>query len=258
MPMAETASGMRVTDTTGRHYLDASGGAIVLNVGHGREEIARAVYDQIIRCDYTHPTMFTVGGAIHHVTILVTDIRGYTSMSEKIGADLLAQVLSRWCRAASEIVGNNGGVVDKFIGDAIMVRWTDDGQLDVSPVVAALRTAHELNTEVGRIGAEFPDLPHKLKIGVGINTGQAVLGNVGGSNKDYTALGDSVNLAFRFESASKTLGKDVVIGPKSYEQLPEEIYESHIESVEVKGKEKPISVCALTYDDLAAILEKGL
>lgn len=208
--------------------------------------------------EFTHPTMFTVGGAIHHVTILVTDIRGYTPMSEKIGADLLAQVLSRWCRAASEIVGNNGGVVDKFIGDAIMVRWADDGQIDVTPVVAALRTAHELNVEVGTIGAEFPDLPDGLKIGVGINTGQAVLGNVGGSNKDYTALGDSVNLAFRFEKASKTLGKDVVIGPKSCEQLPAEICEPHMESVEVKGKDKPITVCALTYGELAAIIEKGL
>jgi len=208
--------------------------------------------------EFTHPTMFTVGGAIHHVTTLVTDIRGYTPMSEKLGADLLAQVLSRWCRAASEVVGNNGGVVDKFIGDAIMVRWIDDGQIDVSPVAAALRTAHHLNIEAGVIGTEFPDLPHTFKIGVGINTGQAVLGNVGGSNKDYTALGDSVNLAFRFEKASKELGKDVVLGPKSYEQLPAEVCEGHIVQIKVKGKDKPIDVCAFTYAQLADLLDKGL
>lgn len=221
-----------------------------------QEEVAEAEADD--EDEFTHPTMFTVGGAIHHVTTLVTDIRGYTPMSEKIGADFLAQILSRWCRVASEIVGNNGGVVDKFIGDAIMVRWADDGQIDVSPVVAALYTAHQLNIEAGVIDTEFPDLPNEFKIGVGINTGQAVLGNVGGSNKDYTALGDSVNLAFRFEKASKELGKDVVLGPKSYEQLPNDICESHIVPVQVKGKEKPINVCAFSYAELAEILEKGL
>lgn len=200
--------------------------------------------------EHTHPTMVTMGGAIHQITVLVTDVRGYTSMSEKLPVDILARVMSSWFRVASEIVARNDGVVDKFIGDAIMVRWTDEPKDSISTVLSALKTAVEFNKELDGINAQFPDLPAPLKIGIGINSGQAVLGNVGGSSRDYTALGDSVNLAFRFESASKELGKDVVIGPTSCEQVKEELVKSNLQSIKVKGKEDPIQVCALTFDQI--------
>jgi len=200
--------------------------------------------------EHTHPTMVTMGGAIHQITVLVTDVRGYTSMSEKLPVDILARVMSSWFRVASEIVARNDGVVDKFIGDAVMVRWTDEQIEGFSPVLSALKTAMEFNKELYGINAQFPDLTSSLKIGIGINSGQAVLGNVGGSSRDYTALGDSVNLAFRLESASKELGKDVVIGPTSCEQITKEVVESNQQSVTVKGKENPILVCALTFDQI--------
>ena len=174
-------------------------------------------------------------------------------MSEKLPVDLLARVMSNWFRVASEIVIKNDGVVDKFIGDAIMVRWTEEPTNKIAPVTSALKTAVEFNKALHGINAQFPDLPAPLRIGIGINSGQAVLGNVGGSSRDYPALGDSVNLAFRLESASKELGKDVVIGPTSCEQMKKEIVKSNLHEITVKGKEAPIRACALTFDQIEDI-----
>ena len=205
--------------------------------------------------EYTNPTMLTVGGVIHKVTVLVTDVRGYTPMSERLSVDSLANVMSTWFRGSNEIVGRNSGVIDKFIGDAIMARWTHEKNDHRSAVISALRVAQELNLEAAKINTEFPELPYPFRIGVGINTGEAVLGNVGGnSRRDFTALGDSVNLAFRLETATKDLKKDVVLGPDSFAQLDAGLCSPNMSSVQVKGKDTPVKVCALKFEEIDAYL----
>jgi len=200
-------------------------------------------------------TRLTTGAEFKHITILVSDIRNYTSMSEKMPVDKLAKLLAAWFRQVGRIVDGNGGTVDKYIGDAVMVRWlTSEDKTDTSAipsVIPALKTAHELNKATHDLNSRFTDLPYPIKIGVGINSGEAVLGNVGGDNRrDYTALGDSVNLAFRLESSSKSLQTDIVIGPDSYKQLDESVWSNRLQSIKVKGKEDAISVCTLSFDDL--------
>jgi adenylate cyclase len=204
-------------------------------------------------------TIPSLGGRMQKITVLVTDIRDFTPMSEQTPADLLAQILGRWFRASNDIVERNGGIIDKFIGDAVMARWVEErGGTKVHPVISALKAVHEMQTLAARLAGEFPDFTHQFRIGAGINTGEAVLGNVGAnSRRDYTALGDAVNLAFRFESATKGLKKDIVLGPDSYRHLPESIWESTVQSIIVKGKEKPISVFAMNFDDLAALISTG-
>jgi adenylate cyclase len=199
-------------------------------------------------------TMLTIGAVMQNMTIAVADIRDYTGFSESVSVDLLAAVLGRWFRRVNEIVEQNGGVVDKFIGDAVMLRWLTSNRDPAESIRSALKTAHEMHLESRALRRRFPQLPHPLRIGVGINTGHAMLGTMGSSKRDYTALGDSVNVAFRLEEATKTLKADVVIGHDSYKHLPEAMWQGHESSVKVKGKRKPLEVCALTFDQLAEIL----
>lgn len=210
------------------------------------------------RSDAT-PTVLSIGSKVQTLTILVVDIRDYTVMSEKISVDLLAVVLGRWVRCTSEIAEKNGGVIDHFIGDAVMMRWLTGKQEIHDSVAAALKTAYEMNRASSVLSKEFRALPHPLKIGVGINTGEAILGNVGATSRcDYTALGDSVNLAFRFESESKSLGTDVVIGPDSYKHLPNKVWERRLHSIKVKWKDKPVTVCALNFDQVGKIIDSAV
>lgn len=199
-------------------------------------------------------TVLAVGNVVQRITVLVIDIRNYTPLSEQIPVSLLATVLGCWFSAANEIVEKNDGVVDKYIGDAVMVRWVMDRRDPdrAKSVKAALTTAHDMNLASETVSKDFPDLPYPLKIGAGINTGQAALSSTDASGRrDFTALGDSVNLAFRLESATKTLNTDVVLGPDSYKHLPNDVWENNLQSITVKGKEKPITVCALTFEQAA-------
>jgi adenylate cyclase len=207
--------------------------------------------------DVTNPTavaqqtVLATGNVVQRVTILVMDIRNFTPLSEQVSPSFLAAVIGGWFRVASDIAQKNGGEVDKYIGDAVMLRWIADVRKKDESVVAALTTAHEMNLATDAISKDFPALPSPLKIGAGVNTGEAALGGMG---RDFTVLGDAVNLAFRFEKATKILQRDIVIGPDSYKYLPREIWEKHLVSVSVKGKEKPVTICALTFEDLAARL----
>jgi adenylate cyclase len=163
-------------------------------------------------------------------------------------------MMAKWFKLATQVIEEHAGTIDKFIGDAIMVRWTIDYKKDVKvSVVNALNVAKRLNEISAQINAFYPELPLPFRVGVGINTGRAVLGNMGGAGyREYTALGDAVNMAFRFESESKKLGKDVVIGHDSCIHLPKTLWEKSLEAVAIKGKAEAVSVWAITFD----VLEK--
>jgi adenylate cyclase len=201
-------------------------------------------------------TMTSMGVQVEEITLLVCDIRNYTPISESMSSSELASLMAKWFKMATKAIDECSGTIDKFIGDAIMVRWSSGtGRSDPSAVMNALRTAHKLNAICLQINAAFTRLPHPFKLGVGINTGPAVLGSIGGSGyREYTVIGDSVNVAFRFETESKNLGKDVVVGPESYKYLPQQLWCRSLQSITVKGKSEPISVWAITFDELDAVL----
>lgn len=228
------------------------------------DEISIGGYTMTFHCDEpdnakTHveaapQTMMSFGSKICNLTVLVSDIIGYTDLSSKADPDLLASVLGAWCRAVSESTEKHGGVVDKFIGDAVMVRWVTEGAKLEESIMSALKLSHDINVVTTTINQTFPDLPTPLSVGVGINTGQAILGSVGGSTRrDYTAIGDAVNIAFRLESATRGLNCDIVIGESSYKHLPKQIWEGKVRQVQVKGKDKPLTVSALTFADISEL-----
>jgi adenylate cyclase len=199
--------------------------------------------------------MLTVGSSMHDVTILVADVREYTRIAESISVDSLALLMAKLFRECTRAVEKQAGVVDKFIGDAVMARWVAEERRVAGTALSALKAAHEIWRAVEEIGRQASGLPCPLRVGVGINTGRAVLGNIGaGMPSDYTAVGDAVNVAFRLEAASKELEADVVLGSDSFRHLPNALWQKHLRSVSVKGKREMLTVCAFRFAELDAIV----
>ncbi len=186
---------------------------------------------------------------IRQITILVSDIRGFTSLSEEIPIKTLTKIMTEWFRCVSDCVQAHHGVVDKFIGDCVYARWeTSTSARDA--VLDTLRTAIAIHWVTHDLNIQNPGLPRPLAIGVGINTGQAAVG-VG---RDNTAIGDAVNLAFRLESSTKELLKDMVLSRASFQYLPKPMWQGKTSEIAVKGKKGTVEVCGFMFDDIATYL----
>jgi len=190
-------------------------------------------------------------GDIRTFTILVADIRGYTWISENTPIKVLTRMMNEWFNRTRECIYDHHGVVDKFIGDCVYARWEvrDDA---AGSVIDALSAAAELNFISRDLNQSFPEVSSPLSIGVGVNTGTAAIG----AGVSESAIGDAVNLTFRLESATKELGKDVIIGRAAYEHLPDSVWQSQQTSIQVKGKNDPIDVWGLRFEELEQVLEQ--
>lgn len=178
---------------------------------------------------------------IEEITILVADIRGFTSLSEQLPIQTLTRLMNQWFDQISEVIDKHAGVVDKFIGDCVFARWESDHSRE--NVISALRTACVVQTTTTGLSRTFPELHEPLRMGVGINTGMASLG-VG---SDHTALGDAVNTAFRLETATKDLGADIVMSESAYTYLPDRYWRSNEQQLRLKGKRQPVKVVGLDF-----------
>lgn len=186
------------------------------------------------------------------ITALVIDIHDYTAMSGLLPFNTLGKLVSHWLAKMSEVAENNKGVIDKFIGDAVMLRWVTEPEAEVdNTVVIALKAALDAHQATEEMNFDFPDLPLKLRIHAGLNHGLATFGTIGGRRGgDYTALGDSVNLAFRFEKVTDRIESDIAVGPDAYRQLPRPCWENNLHKVPIAGKREPVEVCGLKFKDL--------
>jgi len=191
------------------------------------------------------PSLLRLGGETRTMTFMFSDIRGFTPISEKYkgNPEGLTKLINRFLTRMTDIIIKNGGTIDKFMGDCIMAFWNapiDDGQHEEHAVQAALEMQEELKLLNAELTAEA--LPN-INIGIGINTGEALVGNMGSNQRfDYSVIGDAVNLASRLESSSKTLGKTIVIGEDTRHSI-ETVYPfEYIDSITVKGKTEEIKV----------------
>jgi adenylate cyclase len=152
--------------------------------------------------------------AMVQLTVLVVDIRDFTSLSRQLGPGRIAELVHAYNSAAGSILDRSGAWTMKFIGDAVMAVWLRKGE---EPPIKTVFTAFEAFDKIYQFVAGLQEhfkLSEPVSIGGGINTGFATVGNLGsGSNADYTALGDSVNMAFRLESATRGLACDLTYGP---------------------------------------------
>ncbi len=186
---------------------------------------------------------------ISEITILVADIRGFTTLSEKINIRVLTKLMNSWFSQVSDIILKNGGLVDKFIGDCVFARW-QAGAEDKNTIYRVLNAAIGINNVTENITRDFPEITDKIKIGVGINSGAASM--TGG--QDNSAMGDAVNLAFRLESATKVIGKDLVMSECAYKDLPKELWRTAELHIRVKGKRDPIRIVGLDFSEVEKIV----
>ncbi len=191
------------------------------------------------------PTLLKLGGETRTMTFMFSDIRGFTPISEKYKSNPegLTKLINRFLTRMTNIIIKNGGTVDKFMGDCIMAFWnapleTKDHQM------LAVMTASQMQTELAKLNEELSaeGLPN-INIGIGINTGEALVGNMGSDQRfDYSVIGDPVNLASRLQSSSKTLGKTLIISENTMESIEDIFPFEYIDSITVKGKTEPIKV----------------
>ena len=191
------------------------------------------------------PSLLKLGGETRNMTFLFCDIRGFTPISEKYKGNPggLTKLINRFLTRMTDVIIANGGTIDKFMGDCIMAFWNAPIE-NVKHRQMAVKSAREMTLALTELNKELKveGLP-QINIGIGINTGDALVGNMGSEQRfDYSVIGDAVNLASRLESSSKTLGKTIVIGEDTRRSI-ETLYPfDYIDSITVKGKTEEIKV----------------
>jgi adenylate cyclase len=200
------------------------------------------------------PSLLRLGEEVRTLTILFCDIRGFTTIAERMkdNPQELTLLINRLLTPLSDIVPENGGTIDKYIGDCIMAFWNaplDDPDHAVHAGLDMLAALDKLNTEFVEEAKQAGTQPLRLGIGIGINTGDCVVGNMGSTQRfDYSALGDSVNLASRLESASKEVGVPMVIGEATAKLVAPHFPVFELERLTVKGKTVATSVFTVVSD----------
>ncbi len=206
-----------------------------------------------------NPERLTLGGETRELSVLFTDVRGFTTISEsyKKNPQGLTRLMNRFLTVMSDPILEQSGTIDKYMGDAIMAFWNapvdapDHARRSCLAALAMLRNVRNLNAERKvEIEAEHAgETWHEINIGIGINSGECVVGNMGSQLRfDYTALGDTVNLASRLEGQSKPFGVKVILGQNTAKAVADEMAIIEIELVRVKGKKDPEHMYALLGD----------
>jgi adenylate cyclase len=187
------------------------------------------------------PEKLKLGGEKRYATFLFTDVRGFTALSETLEPEQVTYIMNKALTAQQKAVQKNGGMVDKYIGDAMMAIFNAPLDLEnhenkaIDCALDIQKNMADLNKELGEQGID------PVAIGIGINSSYAVIGNCGSETRfDYTAIGDGVNVAARLESGTKEAGRDLLIG---YNTAIKSDYKLELlEPLKVKGKEKPLEV----------------
>ena len=191
------------------------------------------------------PSLLKLGGETRELSIMFTDVRGFTTISEHYGKDVqgLTQIMNRYMTAMTAKIIENEGTLDKYIGDAQMAFWNaplDDKDHAVNAVKTGLVMLEDLDEFNKEIAKE--NIP-AFGMGLGINTGDVVVGNMGSVQRfDYTCLGDSVNLASRLEGQSKNYGVRIVLGPKTAEYVKDVYPVVEMDCIAVKGKTEGVKI----------------
>lgn len=218
-----------------------------------RHYLSPALVEQLAQ----DPSRLRLGGEMKDMTFLFCDIRGFTSISEQFKSNPqgLTSLINRFLTPMTDIILATGGTIDKYMGDCIMAFW--NAPLDVPQHPAkACRAALDMFAELERLNARLEAEAREggttfipLRIGIGLNTGEVVVGNMGSEQRfDYSVLGDAVNLASRLEGQSKTYGVDVVIGERTALGAPG-FAVLEIDLIAVKGKTEAERIFALIGDE---------
>ncbi len=192
------------------------------------------------------------------MSVMVVDIRDFTVLTRQLDEKILSAVIGTWFRQSGNIIRQSGSWVDKYIGDAVMAIWFHGSQgVSSQEALNILQAVSSLHKMTSALSQKYP-LPFPLRIGTGLNTGYAMVGNTGsGDRPDYTAIGDTVNAAFRLESATKEISQDIALGEDTYRYLSG-VGNHNLGfkqyTVHLKGYESATVTYAGTYGDLDQFL----
>tara|TARA_R100000664_G_C2758228_1_gene146956 strand:+ start:393 stop:2147 length:1755 start_codon:yes stop_codon:yes gene_type:complete len=185
------------------------------------------------------PSLLKLGGEKRTCTFLFTDVRGFTNLSEKLDPEQVTEIMNKALTVQVECIQKHGGMVDKFIGDACMAIFNAPLNLD-NHERRAVACAQDMRTAMKDLQDK---LPEPIAIGIGVNTGEAVVGNMGSDTRfDFSAIGDAVNTAARLESATKEAKVDILIGESTYKKIPPKVGVKFVRNMYVKGKKKALKV----------------
>ncbi|OCJ08095.1 adenylate cyclase [Rhizobium sp. AC44/96] len=245
-------------------YISVAFGQAALDYAEERrnkQRITRA-FSQYISPDLVKrlsddPSQLKLGGERRTLSVLFSDVRGFTTIAETMKDDpeKLTGLINRLLTPLSDIVMDQGGTIDKYMGDCIMAFWNaplDDPDHALHAVTASLemqaaigRLNQQLEREASATGAPL----HVLRMGVGINTGDCVVGNMGSTRRfDYSCLGDAVNLASRLESASKNYGVALLLGEETAKQIAGHYTVVELDRIIVKGRTVPSPIFTVADD----------
>ena len=202
---------------------------------------------EIVKKLQKNPDMLKLGGDTQELSILFSDIRGFTTISEqfKDNPQNLTNLINRYLTPMTYLVMESGGTIDKYIGDALMAFWNAPIEGDkISHRVRSIETSlkmfdklEELNEELKKEGKK------ELAIGVGINTGNVVVGNMGSDQRfDYTCLGDAVNLSARLEGQTKSYGVKILLGQETIKHVEDKFKFIELDKIAVKGKKEGVHI----------------
>jgi adenylate cyclase len=198
----------------------------------------------------SHPDKLKLGGVKTDVTILFSDIRGFTSISEKLEPEQITNILNEYLTPMSDIVFRFKGTLDKYIGDAIMAFFgapipiKDHPQKACNAALDMIESLKILKDSWHK--ADMPDFIQHMNIGIGINSGDVVVGNMGSESRfDYTIIGDNVNLSSRLEGTNKFYGTNITLSENTYNRIKDEFICREIDFIRVVGKSIPIKIYEL-------------
>jgi adenylate cyclase len=175
-----------------------------------------------------------LGGDVRPMSVMFVDMAGFTGMSERWG-DRIIPLLSRYFDAVSAEVQNNGGTIDKFIGDAVMAFWSAPAP-NPDHAVDCCRSALACQRAVGQLGL-IDDEQRRVEIRIGINSGDMLVGNIGSEVRlNYTVIGDAVNVASRLEGTNKVYGTRIIIGPETRRLAGDRIIVRELDRLAVYGR----------------------
>lgn len=206
------------------------------------------VSKEVLNLILKNPADVELGGEEREVTVLFSDIRGFTSLSETMTPSELVLVLNRYFTLMTNEVLVQQGVLDKYIGDAIMAFWgapiSDPLQADraLKAALGMVEKLAEFNQELAREGKPSID------IGIGLYTGPAIVGNIGSESRfDYTVIGDTVNTASRLEGVNKEYKTNIILGEPTKRKLTQSYPLTHLGAVKVKGKEQSLEIYTILH-----------
>jgi len=204
--------------------------------------VSKSVVDELLK----HPDNIKLGGEKKILTVLFSDIRGFTSISEQMTPEELVEHLNVYLQAMTDVVIKYNGTLDKYVGDEIMAFWGAPLPQDNHAHLASM-AAIDMMIELRKLNEKWKiEKKPTLDIGIGLNTGDMVVGNMGSASRmDYTLMGDMVNLGARLEGTNKVYGTNIIISEFTYEHVRDVVIARELDLIRVKGKEKPVKIYEL-------------